>query len=370
MRLLALALALAMTLPVRADGLSDELEKALEAAKQPPASARGDKLYGEKKFEEAAAAYLEHVTSRPEDGNAWYNLACCLALAGRKAEAVTALEQAVKAGFRDVDHIEGDSDLDPIRKKKGYRGIVSGLKAAKGPKAATTWVAGEALLPCLVVKPKGYSSKKEYGLILLLHGRGDTAGHFLEAVQGFRGDDFIVAALETPYVMGGLNGREARCWSPWESGKDNIRTGYLLSADSVGKALDALAKAYRIDPKRTYLLGFSEGAFLTAHCMMLHAGRIAGAIIIGGGLDRELLREEDFPKLQGKRILIAHGVKDMVVPFGNGKEISKILQAHGIENEFFPFDGGHTMPEAMREGVSGWLRGKEIDGELKAEEPK
>jgi len=35
--------------------LSDELEKALEAAKQPPASARGDRLYGEKKFEEAAA---------------------------------------------------------------------------------------------------------------------------------------------------------------------------------------------------------------------------------------------------------------------------------------------------------------------------
>jgi len=146
-----------------------------------------DKLYGEKKFEEAAAAYLEHVTSRPEDGNAWYNLACCLALAGRKAEAVTALEQAVKAGFRDVDHIEGDSDLDPIRKKKGYRGIVSGLKAAKGPKAATTWVAGEALLPCLVVKPKGYSSKKEYGLILLLHGRGDTAGHFLKRCRGSGG---------------------------------------------------------------------------------------------------------------------------------------------------------------------------------------
>jgi len=137
----------------------------------------------------------------------------------------------------------------------------------------------------------------------------------------------------------------------------------------VGKALDALAKAYRIDPKRTYLLGFSEGAFLTAHCMMLHAGRIAGAIIIGGGLDRELLREEDFPKLQGKRILIAHGSRTWWSRSETARRFRRFCRRTGSRMSSSRSTAGTRCRRRCAKGCrDGCAEGDRR--ELKAEEPK
>lgn len=368
MRFLALLLALA--LPLHADSLSDALQKALDNAKRPPLSAKGDDLYQEKDYEGAAAAYLEHVTHRPDDGNAWYNLACCLSLAGHKDDAVRALEQAIRAGFTDFDHMKGDTDLDPLRKKKSFKDLMNSSSSAVGPKPKTIWVEGGALLPCQVVKPKKYSSKKEYGLILLLHGRGDSAANFLTNVAGWRGDDFLVAALETPYVLGTMNGRTGYCWSPWQSGPGNIEKGYEISARSIGQALEKLKSEYKLDPKRVFLLGFSEGAFMSAHTAMKSADDIAGYICIGGGLDQRLVQPGEMEKLRGKRILIAHGVHDNVVPFRSGKALSDALETAGVQHDFLPYDGAHTIPEAVREAVSGWVRGEEIPEGLKQEEPE
>lgn len=44
-----------------------------------------------------------------------YNLACSLALAGRKGPALDALKRSIQAGFRDLAHLERDRDLDPLR---------------------------------------------------------------------------------------------------------------------------------------------------------------------------------------------------------------------------------------------------------------
>jgi phospholipase/carboxylesterase len=370
LRLRTLAVLFALALPCLADPISDALLKALEGTKLQPDSARGDALYNQKKYEEAASAYLEHVTKRPDDGNTWYNLACCLALLERKNDAIAALEQAVKGGFTDAGHIKADPDLESIRKKKAYKAVLKGIEGSSGPKPTTEWISGEALLPCYVRKPKGYDSKKTYGLLLLLHGRGDTAEHFLEGVGDWRGEDFIVAAIETPYVLAIPGGRSGRCWSPWESGKDNIKAAYQMSATSVERTLKALKAKYSLDPKQVYLLGFSEGAFMAAHCGLKYADQVAGTIVISGGLDPTLVAEEDFEKAKGIRILVAHGTSDTVVPFTSGKKLVEELEKHGVKPEFFPFEGGHTIPEIVRNGVDGWLRGKEIPAESKDEPEK
>lgn len=369
LRLRTLAVVFALALPCLADNITDALLKALEQTKKPPASARGDALYGDKKYEEAAEAYLEHVTKRPEDGSAWYNLACCLALLERKDDAIAALEQAVKGGFTDANHMKSDPDLESIRKKKAFKAIVKEIDTA-GTKPKTEWIAGDALLPCYVRKPKGYDSKKTYGLLLLLHGRGDTAEHFLESVEDWRGEDFILAAVETPYVLALPGGRNGRCWAPWESGKDNTKAAYQLSATTVERALKFLKENYPVDAKKVYLLGFSEGAFMAAHCGLRYADQISGTIVISGGHDPSLVAEEDFAKAKGIRILVAHGTSDAVVPYGTGKKFVEALVSHGVKHEFFPFEGGHSIPQVVRDGVYGWMRGGEIPKESKDESAK
>jgi transcriptional regulator GlxA family with amidase domain len=60
-------------------------------------------------------------------GGALYNLACAYALQGKKDDALTALEQAVAAGFRSKGLLETDDDLASIRGEARFRKVVTSL---------------------------------------------------------------------------------------------------------------------------------------------------------------------------------------------------------------------------------------------------
>jgi len=55
---------------------------------------------------------------------ALYNIACLNAVLGRKGEAVAALVRAVESGWRDLDWIKKDRELDAIRGEEGYQKLV------------------------------------------------------------------------------------------------------------------------------------------------------------------------------------------------------------------------------------------------------
>lgn len=64
----------------------------------------------------------------PQDQLTLYNLACAYALAGKKNEALEALEASVSAGFDDYRHIERDPDLDSLRKEPAYQRLIEKMK--------------------------------------------------------------------------------------------------------------------------------------------------------------------------------------------------------------------------------------------------
>jgi len=59
-----------------------------------------------------------------------YNLACVEALLGDKLEkSLEYLQEAVAAGWTDVEHIKKDSDLDRVRGLEGYQALLASLEA-------------------------------------------------------------------------------------------------------------------------------------------------------------------------------------------------------------------------------------------------
>lgn len=57
-----------------------------------------------------------------------YDLACALALAGKKEEAIARLQYAVEHGWDSADFIEQDSDLDSLRELPAYQQLITDLK--------------------------------------------------------------------------------------------------------------------------------------------------------------------------------------------------------------------------------------------------
>ena len=64
---------------------------------------------------------------RKHDPVVHYNLACSLALVGKKDEAFSALERAIRLGYHDFDHLKKDSDLKNLRDDPRFQSMIAKL---------------------------------------------------------------------------------------------------------------------------------------------------------------------------------------------------------------------------------------------------
>jgi phospholipase/carboxylesterase len=110
-----------------------------------------------------------------------------------------------------------------------------------------------------------------------------------------------------------------------------------------------------VDPKRRYLLGFSQGGYFAGYIGIKEAHRLAGLVIMGARvksevLGRELERARDLP------VLLLHGKKDRAVPFASAVRSGEALTDAGLPTELRSYDcGHHVTPDQVRD-VRDWLK--------------
>ncbi len=68
------------------------------------------------------------VRLTPEDPTAFYNLACSLALKGRKADAVKVLREAITLGYEDFNWMRHDPDLLDLQEYPGFLELLDDLE--------------------------------------------------------------------------------------------------------------------------------------------------------------------------------------------------------------------------------------------------
>jgi tetratricopeptide (TPR) repeat protein len=83
-----------------------------------------NRFYEAGDYAEAADRGRELVDAHPEYPGLLYNLACCESLAGRKAEAIEHLRQAIERSERLRSFAAGDSDFDPIREEPAFKELL------------------------------------------------------------------------------------------------------------------------------------------------------------------------------------------------------------------------------------------------------
>ena len=70
---------------------------------------------------------------KKEDPVVHYNLACSLALVGKKEDAISALKRSIQLGYSDFEHLRKDQDLKTLRDDPRFQALFLS-KPAKPPR--------------------------------------------------------------------------------------------------------------------------------------------------------------------------------------------------------------------------------------------
>jgi phospholipase/carboxylesterase len=111
------------------------------------------------------------------------------------------------------------------------------------------------------------------------------------------------------------------------------------------------------DPKRTYVLGFSQGSMMSLGLLQSVPERLAGVIALSGrdpsGLFEPTATREAISRVP---LFVGHGVYDDLLPIAHGRAIRERFQGLTQDFTYEEFPVAHGVSEDEIEQIAAWLR--------------
>jgi predicted peptidase len=193
------------------------------------------------------------------------------------------------------------------------------------------FVSGENKLLYQIHVPEPKEEKKQYPLIVYLHGAGG------------RGND-NKAQMGTDWYSTFINdGEEAILLAPQfprgsRRSRDADRSQNIDSLGLLVQLLDQLEKKLSIDAQRRYLTGVSMGGGNTYRFLLRKPNYFAAAVPICG----RFRPEEDMKPLTEPKLWIFHGDKDPAISVDNSRAAYKTIREAGGDVRYTEYpDVGH-----------------------------
>jgi predicted esterase len=193
-------------------------------------------------------------------------------------------------------------------------------------------------------------------LLIALHGYGANKRQMMREAQLMAPHGFAIASLQ---------GFHQHIKEPREaSGPLRFGFGWLTnfrSEESVAIHHQALLDLIRVltddgtaDPRRIYLLGFSQSCALNYRFAFTHAEVLRGVIGICGGIPGDW---DTNHRYNGSNLNVFHlaGTQDEFYPPERVRDYENQLAARARKVTFKSYDATHEIVPAMREDVKKWL---------------
>jgi phospholipase/carboxylesterase len=117
------------------------------------------------------------------------------------------------------------------------------------------------------------------------------------------------------------------------------------------------SEKYSFDATQIYALGFSNGANIASGLLFLRPEILAGGAILRGmvPLDMDKGELEKLPDLTGKKVFLANGTRDPMVPLDNAKRLTQMYKDAGasVTQELNP--ASHGLIQSDLQAMKQWF---------------
>lgn len=191
------------------------------------------------------------------------------------------------------------------------------------------------------------SLKPSKKLIVVLHGRGDSAEGFRFFPQELGFDDVNYLLLDAPF--------EYYTGFSWYDLPPNQLPGIEYSRNVLTQTLDRLF-AGEYEPSQTILLGFSQGSLLTFEFGARYHKVLAGYIGVSGYIyDAQKILKEMNKEVNQGNWLCTHGYEDDVLAFSESASQVHVLQEGGLDIDFRAYHKTHTVDMGELGEIREWV---------------
>lgn len=206
----------------------------------------------------------------------------------------------------------------------------------------------------LLREPRARAAGRRPPLLLLLHGIGSDEAD-LYALAPHLDERLLIVSARAPFEMG----RGAYGWFNIGFTPNGIvadKAQLKASLKLLSGFIDELVTAYGADEGRVYLAGFSQGAVMCMALLLTRPAKLAGVVAMSGRFPAQLLAQEtDRRALEGKRVLVTHGLHDAVLPIEHSRAALEHLKALPLELTYREYTMGHEVSAESLRDVSAWL---------------
>jgi len=200
------------------------------------------------------------------------------------------------------------------------------------------------------------------GTLILLHGHGDEPEACARTAARLAPDGFTIVV-----PTGALREDDRASW--WQNDADGVPDAAQVEAALAH--IDELIDEHARSDTPVIVAGFSQGAALALLWALRDPAAVAqptgatgnpsdrvdhvdGLVAVAGWLPTVDGVEIDPAACRARRVLIAHGTDDEVVPLPLGRATARLLERHHREVTFVEREAGHDL-EAFVDDVRAWI---------------
>lgn len=180
---------------------------------------------------------------------------------------------------------------------------------------ASTAIGGDR--PVTVHVPPGYQAGTPMPLVVMLHGytaSGDIEEAYLQLTPLADARGFLYA-----HPDGTIDSLNNHFWNATDA-CCNVNASTVDDSTYLSTVIKQIAARYTVDPKRVFLVGHSNGAFMSHRMACEHADQIAGIVSLAGAQWTDLTKCKPSAPVN---VLQIHGTADTVILYNGGTVLTK-----------------------------------------------